>query len=411
MLSRTTSSLLKRSFTSFANVPLGPPDAILGLNDAFRHDNDPNKINLGVGAYRTDSGHPNVLDCVRKAEAEILEKGLNKEYLGITGLPDFTKVATELAYGEDLAHSAPIAKCQSLSGTGALRLGGAFLNRFSSSKSLFLPNPSWGNHGPIFTDSGLKVERYRYFDKATNGLDLQGMLEDLDSAPGGSNVLLHACAHNPTGVDPTAAQWAEISQVIKSKDHQVFFDMAYQGFASGDPDKDAQALRTFVKDGHRVLLAQSFAKNMGLYGERVGQFSIVCDDAKVQAAVESQIKIVVRPMYSNPPSQGARIVATVLDSPELYSQWRSEVAEMAVRIIDMRNLLKNKLAELGSQRNWDHITNQIGMFCFTGLNEEQVKRMTSEFHVYLTKDGRISITGVNNSNVGHLANALHQVTK
>jgi aspartate aminotransferase len=218
--------------------------------------------------------------------------------------------------------SCQVAITQSLSGTGALRIGGAFLQRFyPTSKRIYLPTPSWGNHSNIFRDSGLEVHQYRYFDKKSIGLDLQGMLEDLKSAPEKSVVVLHACAHNPTGVDPTAAQWDRIQEVCKSKGHFVFFDMAYQGFASGDTVKDAYAVRKFVKDGVPICLAQSYAKNMGLYGERVGAFSVVCDSAEEQKAVESQIKILVRPMYSNPPLNGARLVSTVLNTPHLNKEW------------------------------------------------------------------------------------------
>lgn len=225
--------------------------------------------------------------------------------------------------------------------------------------------------------------------------------------------ILHntACAHNPTGVDPTPEQWHQISDACKAKKHFVFFDMAYQGFASGDIARDAYALRHFVKQGHQLCLAQSYAKNMGLYGERVGSFTITCAGADEQKAVESQIKILVRPMYSNPPMHGARIVSKVLNTPELYTEWLGEVKLMADRIISMRTQLKQYLKDAGSQQNWDHITKQIGMFCFTGLTAEQVERLARDHHVYLTKDGRISMAGISSNNVKYLAGAIHAVTK
>lgn len=224
-------------------------------------------------------------------------------------------------------------------------------------------------------------------------------------------ILLHACAHNPTGVDPTEAQWQELSQLMLQKGHFAFFDMAYQGFASGLPDKDAYALRHFVSDGHLPMVAQSYAKNFGLYGERVGALSIVCKDAEERARVESRLKIVIRPMYSNPPIHGARIVSTVLQDAQLEKLWLSEVQLMANRIISMRAALKKELERLGSSHNWEHITKQIGMFCYTGLKTDQVERLTKDHHIYLTKDGRISIAGINPGNVGYLAQAIHIVTK
>lgn len=243
---------------------------------------------------------------VIEAEKRLYEALADKEYLPITGLADFTKLSVELAYGKD---SAPvkekrIAAAQSISGTGALRIGMAFLARFyPHAKSIYLPGPTWGNHIPIAKDSGLEVKQYKYFDKETVGLDFEGMKQDLRNAPNNSIVLLHACAHNPTGIDPTHEQWKELSNLCKEKGHFPFFDMAYQGFASGDIDYDAFALRHFVAEGHQPILTQSFAKNMGLYGERAGAFSIVTSSPEEKARVDSQIKILIRPLYSNPPVQ------------------------------------------------------------------------------------------------------------
>ncbi|KAF6021068.1 GOT2 [Bugula neritina] len=236
-------------------------------------------------------------------------------------------------------------------------------------------------------------------------------MEDIKNIPDGSVVLLHACAHNPTGVDPNQEQWKELCEVFKSKDLFPFFDMAYQGFASGDLNKDAWAVRHFLDQGLNVALCQSYAKNMGMYGERAGAFSIVCADKEEADRVMSQVKILIRPMYSNPPVNGARIASRVLGTPELYQQWLVELKGMADRIISMRTQLREGLAREGSSKNWQHITDQIGMFCFTGLKPDQVERITKEFSVYLTKDGRISMAGVSDKNVGYLAAAMHQVTK
>lgn len=248
----------------FKNVPLGPPDAILGITEAFKASKDPRKINLGVGAYRDDQGKPYVLPSVLEAEKAIMDRKMDKEYAGITGVPAFTKLAAELVYGPKSSALAEnrVVVAQSISGTGALRFGGEFLARFAPNKTIYLPTPSWGNHKPIFTDSGLQVKQYRYYNPETISLDIDGMLADIRQADPGSIILLHACAHNPTGVDPTRDQWRQISEAVKEGDHYVFFDSAYQGFASGDVDGDAYAPRYFLDQGHRMCLSQSFAKNM-----------------------------------------------------------------------------------------------------------------------------------------------------
>ncbi|KAF1808743.1 mitochondrial TPA: aspartate transaminase [Eremomyces bilateralis CBS 781.70] len=406
-----------RAASAWSKVPQGPPsistDTCTGISEAFKADSHPEKILLGAGAYRDDQGKPYVLPSVKAAELQFVNSGLDKEYAAITGVADFVKAATKLAYGADSAplKSGSISATQSISGTGALRIGGAFLERFyPGTKKIYIPTPSWANHGAIFEDSGLEVGKYRYYNKDTIGLDFQGMVEDIKTIPKGSIVLLHACAHNPTGIDPTKEQWKEISKAVKEGEHQVFFDMAYQGFASGDTDADAFALRQFIKDGHKPILAQSFAKNMGLYGERAGAFSVVCESAEEKANVDSQIKILVRPMYSNPPIHGARIAAEVLTNPALNKQWLGEVKGMADRIIKMRALLQDNLEKLGSKRDWSHITSQIGMFAYTGLTPEQVATLAKEHSVYCTKDGRISVAGITSGNVKRLAESIYKVT-
>lgn len=274
-----------------------------------------------------------------------------------------------------------------------------------------MPAPTWGNHIPLFKKQGFNVKQYRYYDPKTCGLDIQGCLDDISKIPEKSIILLHACAHNPSGVDPTSDEWGKMSEIIKKRNLFPFFDMAYQGFASGDINEDAHALRLFVKEGHQVALAQSFAKNMGLYGQRTGAFTLVGRDSDETARIMSQIKILVRPMYSNPPLHGARIAELVLTNKDLYSQWLKDVKLMADRIISMRHALKDGLKREGSQRDWSHVTNTIGMFCYTGMTAEQVSRLWDEFSVYLTKDGRVSIAGITSKNVDYLAHAIHQVTK
>ncbi|XP_063683696.1 aspartate aminotransferase, mitochondrial-like [Bolinopsis microptera] len=392
---------------------MGPPDPIIGVTEAFNRDTNPNKMNVGVGAYRDDSGKPFVLPSVRAAEEKLLSQNLNHEYLPTHGCPHFRQAAKILAFGEDsvAVKENLVASAQSISGTGGLRIGGMFLKKFHSSKQLYLPSPSWGNHTPIFKESGLEIKSYSYYKKDTKSLDLENMLADIGKIEEGATILLHACAHNPTGVDPTPEQWDQISQAIKKRNLLVFIDMAYQGFASGSVEKDAYAVRKFIADGHRILLSQSFAKNMGVYGQRCGAFSIVAEDAESAAAIESQLKIIIRPLYSSPALTAARLVTTVLTDQQLHKQWLIDVKGMADRIISMRSALKAGLAREGSVHNWDHLTNQIGMFCFTGMNPEQVERLTREFSVYLTKDGRISVAGVSSKNVDYLAKGMHEVTK
>ncbi|TLD16190.1 uncharacterized protein PgNI_00958 [Pyricularia grisea] len=398
-----------RPASTWANVQMGPP-AILGITEAFKADSNNKKINLGVGAYRDDAGKPYVLPSVRQAEEKVIAARMNKEYAGITGVPEFTSAALTLAYGKDSTALDRTAITQSISGTGALRIGAEFLSKFyPGAKNIYIPTPSWANHGAVFTQAGLKVEKYRYYNKDTIGLDFEGLVADVKAAPKGSIFLFHACAHNPTGVDPTPEQWREIEAAVKSAGHYAFFDMAYQGFASGDIHKDAFALRHFVAQGHNVCLAQSFAKNMGLYGERVGAFSIVCESAEEKKRVDSQIKILVRPMYSNPPIHGARIAAEILNTPALYDQWLAEVKGMADRIITMRALLKENLEKLGSKHDWSHITSQIGMFAYTGLTPEQMEQLAKSHSVYATKDGRISVAGITSENVGRLAEAIFKI--
>lgn len=397
---------------------MGPPDPILGLNDAFNKDTDPKKVNLGVGAYRDDNGKPWMLPSVVEAEKRLLEKGWNgvqqKEYAGIVGIKEFNDASLKFAYGADspVIKENRVAAAQVLSGTGGGRLAFEFYARFlGKGTTVYMPDPTWANHLPMAKDAGLNLGTYRYYDKKTIGLDFSGMCEDIKNAKDGSVFMLHACAHNPTGVDPTVEQWKELSALMKKKNHLVFFDSAYQGFASGDAEKDAASMRIFVKDGHDIAIAQSYAKNFGLYGERIGCFSMVGQTAEEADRLLSQIKILIRPMYSNPPIHGARIVATILNDPVLNKQWYAECKSMADRIIVMRDTLKASLAKEGSVRNWDHITSQIGMFCFSGMTPEQVERLRTEFHIYMTKNGRISMAGVTSKNVGYLAHAMHQVTK
>lgn len=400
-----------RAFSRWSHVEMGPKDPILGVSEAFKADPTPGKINLGVGAYRDDNGLPVVLPSVLEAQNRVNNAGFDNEYAAIIGSSRFNDLSLELAFGASKPNN--VAALQALSGTGSLRLLAGYIARNWGGPlpTVYVSNPTWGNHHPIFNHMGIETKTYTYYDPSTISLNLTGMLGDIQAAPDNSVILLHATAHNPTGVDPTFDQWKQISDVCKAKNHFVVFDMAYQGFASGDCEKDAMGMRYFVEQGHKVCLLQSMAKNFGLYGQRIGCFSLMCEDEEETARVMSQLKIVARAIWSSPPIHGARIVEQILGDPALKAQWFDEVNGMASRIIDMRNLLKAGLEAEGSTKNWDHITDQIGMFCFSGMSGEMVDTLASDHAIYLTRNGRISMAGVTTKNVGPLAAAMHAVTK
>ena len=308
---------------------------------------------------------------------------------------------------------------QTISGTGAVHLGALFLARFyprSSSQAVYFSSPTWANHNQIFSNVQLPIETYPYFSASTKGLDFHGMLAAIESARPGSIILLHACAHNPTGVDPTREQWKEIARLITEKKHFPFFDCAYQGFASGNLESDAWAVRYFLEQGFEMCVAQSFAKNFGLYGERAGAFHFVTgpgpDASNTIQRIASQLAILQRSEISNPPAYGARIASTILNDPKLFGEWEANLRTMAGRIKDMRSSLREKLESLnGKEGSWKHITDQIGMFSFTGLTASQTLRLKDEFHVYMTKNGRISMAGLNTGNVAYVAKSIDQVAR
>ncbi|SCO38176.1 probable aspartate aminotransferase, cytoplasmic [Fusarium fujikuroi] len=400
-------------------VPQAPEDPLFGLARAYKADNSPNKIDLGIGAYRDENAKPWVLPVVKKAD-EILRNDpeLNHEYAPIAGIASFTSKAAELVFGAD---SAAISEkrsttLQTISGTGAVHLGALFLARFyKGNRTVYLSNPTWANHHQIFKNVGHSIDTYPYFHKETKGLDFEGFKQTLKSAPEGSVFVLHACAHNPTGVDPTQEQWTEIAALMKERNHFPFFDTAYQGFASGDLVRDAWAIRYFVEQGFELVVAQSFAKNFGLYGERAGCFHAVTapagDASNTITRIGSQLAILQRSEISNPPLYGARIVSTVLNDRDLFAEWEENLRTMSGRIISMRDTLRAKLEELQTPGTWNHITDQIGMFSFTGLSESQVMKLREEFHIYMTKNGRISMAGLNDNNVDYFAKAVDKVVR
>ncbi|GMY29218.1 aspartate aminotransferase, chloroplastic [Fagus crenata] len=393
----------------FEEVTMAPPDPILGVSEAFKADTDGKKLNLGVGAYRTEELQPYVLNVVKKAENLLLERGENKEYLPIEGLAAFNKVTAELLFGADnpVIKQQRVATVQGLSGTGSLRLAAALIERYFPGAKVLISSPTWGNHKNIFNDARVPWSEYRYYDPKTVGLDFEGMIADIKAAPEGSFVLLHGCAHNPTGIDPTPEQWEKIADVIQEKNHIPFFDVAYQGFASGSLDADASSVRLFAARGMELLVAQSYSKNLGLYAERIGAINVVCTSADAAARVKSQLKRLARPMYSNPPIHGAKIVANIVGDPTLFNEWKAEMEMMAGRIKNVRQKLYDSLsAKDKSGKDWSFILKQIGMFSFTGLNKAQSDNMTNKWHVYMTKDGRISLAGLSLAKCEFLADAI-----
>ncbi|XP_039449739.1 aspartate aminotransferase, cytoplasmic [Culex pipiens pallens] len=396
----------------FGTVEVGPPIEVFALNQACLKDTNPNKVNLGVGAYRTNEGKPWILPVVKKAEAAIVADGsLNHEYLPVLGTESVTNAASTLLLGEgsEAIASKRAFGVQCLSGTGALRVGAEFLCRILKRTTFYYSSPTWENHHKVFVYAGFTEPRtYRYWNQERRGIDFEGMLEDLRAAPEGAVVILHACAHNPTGIDPTQDQWKQIADLCEERKLFPFFDSAYQGFASGDPNKDAFAVRYFIERGFELFCAQSFAKNFGLYNERIGNLTVVQKDSTTSAAVASQITLLIRGMYSNPPAFGSRIVNLVLNDPTLRAEWMDCIKTMSSRIITMRKALYDELVALGTPGTWTHITEQIGMFSYTGLNEKQVEILIKEFSIYLLKTGRISMCGLNESNVKYVAKAIHE---
>jgi len=398
----------------FSSVKAAPPIEVFQLGRDFAADTNPKKVSLGVGAYRTPEGKPWILPVVKKAEKILAEQVeaevINHEYLPVLGLDSFSKAATSMLLGE----SSPALiegrafGVQSLSGTGALRLGADFLARMLGASTVYYSNPTWGNHGLIFARAGYTgLKQYRYWNETTKALDLAGMLEDLDSAPEQAVVILHACAHNPTGVDPTKEQWVQIAEVCRQRKLFVFFDCAYQGFASGDLTADAWAVRYFVEQGFEMFCSQSFSKNFGLYNERAGNLSVVMKDSRAIGEFQSQMTLIIRAMYSNPPSHGVRIVQTVLSDPVLYQEWSQCIKVMSQRIIDMRAGLRQKIEALGTPGDWSHITSQIGMFSYVGLSPEQCVWLQQQRSLYLLKSSRVSMAGVTPANIDYVAESIH----
>ncbi|XP_001626359.2 aspartate aminotransferase, cytoplasmic [Nematostella vectensis] len=400
----------------FKDVPLVPTDHVFHVMACYNKDKDPSKINLGVGAYRDNDGKPWVLPVVSKVETQlaqgIADGTLNHEYLGIDGLRQFSDIACKLLLGGDHPAIAQNRVCgiQSISGTGSVFLGLKFLYQFYNCKTAYISKPTWGNHLKTLKAVGFTdIREYRYYKAETCSVDFDAMWEDLEKAPEGSIIVLHECAHNPTGVDLSHDQWVKIADIMKKRQLFPYFDTAYQGFASGDVDEDAWAVRYFASQGFELIAAQSFAKNFGLYNERAGNVCVVTSDDDCAERIRSQMKALIRPMWSNPPNHGARIVATILCNDTLQAEWRECVHTMGQRMLQMRQALFSKLKELGTPGTWNHVIDQRGMFSFTGLNLKQVRRLTEKHHIYLLDSGRINICGLTPANVEYVARAIHDV--
>lgn len=394
-----------------ADVQLAPRDPILGLTEAFVADTRADKVNLGVGVYLGENGSVPLLDCVRKAEAAFVAQPSARGYLPIDGLAAYDRLVRELVFGADCepVTSGRVVTVQALGGTGALKLGADFLRTTSAPGKVLISTPSWENHLALFTRAGFEVGHYRYYDAARHGVDIDGMLADLAAAEPGTIVVLHACCHNPTGYDLAPAEWERVAEAVVAGGLVPFLDLAYQGFSAGlEPDRAAVEL--FAGLGIPVLVASSFSKSFSLYGERVGALSVVAADAAEAARVLSQLKVTVRTIYSNPPTHGAAVVARVLADPELRAGWESELAGMRDRIKLMRKALVDRLAAAGASGDFGFVTQQVGMFSYTGLTTEQMHRLRDEYGIYGTDAGRICVAALNNANVDAVARAIAAVS-
>lgn len=396
----------------FSGVKLGLPIEVFALQKVFTEDSYEKKVNLSVGAYRTNEGKPWVLPVVRKVEKSLAVDELqNHEYLPVLGLDAFTQAATAMLLGTG---SSVIAQgrafgIQTLSGTGALRVAAEFLSRILHYDTFYYSKPTWENHKLVFINGGFKRAcEYTYWNPSTHSVDIEAMLKDLGDAQENAVIIFHACAHNPTGCDPSPKQWSKIADLVEKKRLFPLFDSAYQGFASGDLDQDAYAVRMFAERGIEFMCTQSFAKNFGLYNERVGNLVVVMSDTKAVTQTKSQLTLIVRGMYSNPPNHGARIVATVLRNPDLYKEWKRHICTMSGRIKEMRTSLYERLVQLGTPGSWEHIIQQIGMFSYTGLSERQVEHLINHYHIYILRSGRINMCGLNESNLDYVANAIYE---
>ena len=394
----------------FAAVEMAPRDPILGLNEQYAADPNPHKVNLGVGVYTDENGKLPLLACVAAAEQQLVEAATPRGYLPIDGIAAYDRAVQGLVFGtdSDIVTAQRVVTVQTLGGTGGLKVGADFLRRMNPKARVLISDPSWENHRALFTNAGFEVATYPYYDATVRGVDFAAMLAALQAAPAGTIVVLHACCHNPTGCDLTPVQWAAVVGVVKARGLVPFLDMAYQGFGVGLLE-DGAAVGLFVASGLDFFVSTSFSKSFSLYGERVGALSVVCESAAEAARVLSQLKIVIRSNYSNPPTHGAQIVATVLTTPTLRAQWEQELGAMRARIKAMRLALVQALAAAGVTQDLAFITRQQGMFSYSGLNAAQMQRLRSEFGIYGVDSGRICVAALNHKNIDAVAAAIARV--
>ncbi|WP_205340283.1 amino acid aminotransferase [Denitrificimonas caeni] len=394
----------------FSAVEMAPRDPILGLNEAFNADTRPQKVNLGVGVYYNEAGRIPLLKAVALAEKARAEAHAPRGYLPIEGIGSYDSAVQKLLFGADseIIKSGRIVTSQAIGGTGALKTGADYLKRLLPDAIVAISDPSWENHRALFESAGFPVQNYRYYDAAEQGINLDGMLEDLRQLPTESIIILHACCHNPTGVDLSPEQWLKVLDVLRERKHIPFLDIAYQGFAEGIYE-DAAAVRLFADSGMDFFVSSSFSKSFSLYGERVGALSIVTESKEEAGRVLSQVKRVIRTNYSNPPTHGATVVGHVLNTPELNALWQAELAEMRERILLMRKLLVEQLAAKGAKRDFSFVAEQRGMFSYSGLTKEQVDRLRDEFAIYAVGTGRICVAALNMNNIDTVTDAIVQV--
>jgi aromatic-amino-acid transaminase len=400
------------STSLFASVEMAPRDPILGLTEGFNADKNPSKVNLGVGVYYSDDGKIPLLNAVRAAEKVRLEAMPARGYQPIEGAAAYNQAVQKLLFGDTspLLAAGRVTTAQCLGGTGALKVGADYLKRLLPSAKVYISDPSWENHRALFESAGFQVENYPYYDAGTRGVDFAGMKSCLAGLPAGTIVVLHACCHNPTGADLTAAQWQEVVDVVRAGGLVAFIDMAYQGFADGIK-QDAVALDLFAASGLQFFVSSSFSKSFSLYGERVGALSIVTANKDESARVMSQVKRVIRTNYSNPPTHGGAVVAAVLSSPELRAMWEQELAAMRDRIRAMRTDLVDKLKARNVGQDFSFVVKQRGMFSYTGLNAIQVEKLKDDFGIYAVSTGRICLAALNSRNIDYVADAIAATLK
>jgi aromatic-amino-acid transaminase len=393
-----------------SGVEMAPRDPILGVTEAFNADPNPNKVNLGVGVYYDDNGKLPLLECVKQAERQLLESAPPRGYLPIDGLPEYDRAVQQLVFGRDspVIKDRRVVTVQALGGTGGLKVGADFLRRADPGAQVWISDPSWENHRALFENAGFEVRSYPYYDAQRHGVDFEGMLGALHQLPAGTIVVLHVCCHNPTGVDLSREQWGQVIEVVKARELVPFLDIAYQGFGDG-LDPDGEPVRRFADASIALFVSNSFSKSFSLYGERVGALSVVASSGEEASRVLSQLKRLVRTNYSNPPTHGGRIVATVLNNPDLRALWERELAGMRDRIRTMRQKLVEQIHARVPGSDYSFVVRQRGMFSYSGLSKQQVTRLREEFSIYAIDTGRICVAALNSRNIDYVAAAIAKV--